>query len=194
MFQYNETTYTQDRLNGMSSMGLVALHNAICRQLGGEHDKPVNRFSDKKTGVERTTKLGKMLEERSSPVTLEAKVQAQEAKMRALTPEEPKAKPAPAPRKKVEPRSTPQGPRKVREMRFVFPAKDEIKGHRPGTHRSTLVELLSREEGATFEECQKATGWDKKTTYEGIRLLHYYVGYGMKQDDDGRIHLKSSNK
>jgi hypothetical protein len=108
--------------------------------------------------------------------------------------------PAPAPKVKAEPKvqASPKPKvekkvieRKPRGMRFFFPVADEIKNVRPGTHRATLVELLSTKEGASFEECQAATGWDKKTCYEGIRLLHSYVGYGMTQDAEGRIKLKT---
>lgn len=170
MFKYNETTFTEERLNGMNSMALVALYNAIARQLGGEHDKPVNRFSDKKTAVDRITKVGKLLEVRDQPTP------------RERSPERSRGTPR---------QEQPRGARKGREMRFVFPVKGEIKGHRADTHRATLIKLLSQDEGATFVECQEATGWDKKTTYEGIRLLHYYVGYGMRQDDAGRIYLRT---
>jgi hypothetical protein len=59
---------------------------------------------------------------------------------------------------------------------------------RPNTKRAALLELLSRKGGATFQECMMATGWSRKDCYEGIRLLHYYVGYGLNQDKDtGKI-------
>lgn len=92
-----------------------------------------------------------------------------------------------------------KAPRKVRGMRFVFPVGDEIKEARKGTNRALLIELMSRPEGATFDECMAET-WGKstvmddetkrKTTYEGIRLVHYYCGYGMSQDAEGRIRLR----
>lgn len=92
--------------------------------------------------------------------------------------------------------------RKPRGMRFVFPAADEIKTVREGTNRHKLIQMLSSENGATFEECLAAT-WgqnkemdeetQRKTCYEAIRLIHYYVGYGMTQDEEGRIKLKTKN-
>lgn len=76
-------------------------------------------------------------------------------------------------------------PKKVRGERamiFNFPVgKDGIKKHRENTKRATAIGLLL--EGATFEAVQKATGWNRKDAYEGIRLLHYYVGYGIKTDE-----------
>lgn len=87
--------------------------------------------------------------------------------------------------------------RKPRGMRFVFPVGDEIKPVRENTNRHKLLKLLQRKNGATFEECLKATWGDRtdmtdeikvKATYEGIRLLHYYSGYGLRQDEKGRIH------
>lgn len=88
--------------------------------------------------------------------------------------------------------------RKPRGMRFVFPVTDDVKPVRAGTSRAKLVELLSREGGASFDECMNTVWGDRrdlspekkiKATYEGIRLLHYFSGYGLKQDENGNIHL-----
>lgn len=111
------------------------------------------------------------------------------------------AKKAPAAPKAKKEKAAPKA-RKPRGMRFVFPAFDEIKTVREGTNRHKLIQMLSSENGATFEECLAATWGQKKdmdeetqrkTCYEAIRLIHYYVGYGMTQDEEGRIKLKTKN-
>lgn len=72
---------------------------------------------------------------------------------------------------------------------FRLPVEKTIKTHRPNTKRAKLIEMLSRPQGATFDELRKATNWKKKDCYEGIRLLHYNLGYGLATDDDGTIRL-----
>lgn len=83
----------------------------------------------------------------------------------------------------------PEGEAKApRALAFNLPLTADIK--RPGRgKRLAIFEMLQRKEGATFEEVQTATGWDRKTAYEGIRLLHTYCGYGLKQGENGAIHL-----
>jgi hypothetical protein len=76
-----------------------------------------------------------------------------------------------------------------RTKRFNLPCRFEPRRVNSGTKRARIVELLSREEGATFEECQKAGDWDYRQTYENIRLLHRYCGFGLREGEDRRIHL-----
>lgn len=73
--------------------------------------------------------------------------------------------------------------RKSRGFRFKFCKHDTIKTVKEGSKRYALLQLLKREGGATFEECMAETGWNRKNCYEGIRLLHYYVGYGLNMDE-----------
>lgn len=73
--------------------------------------------------------------------------------------------------------------RKSRGFRFKFCKRDTIKTVKEGSKRYALLQLLKREGGATFEECMAETGWNRKDCYEGIRLLHYYVGYGLNMDE-----------
>lgn len=61
---------------------------------------------------------------------------------------------------------------------------------RPGTKKALLIDLLSRPEGATFEECREATGWQGyKQLYESIHVLNAVLGYGLTEGEDGRIRL-----
>ena len=73
--------------------------------------------------------------------------------------------------------------RKTRGFRFKFCKRDTIKEVKQGSKRFALMQLLKQEGGATFEECMAETGWNRKDCYEGIRLLHYYVGYGLNMDE-----------
>lgn len=107
-------------------------------------------------------------------------------KAAAKPPKEPKAPKPPKEKKEREPRG----------MYFVFPARpvDEQKPVRAGTMRAELFRLLSRPLGASFEQLLEAT-WGKKplsemdaatqrkTCYEATRLIHYFNGFGMHQDE-----------
>ena len=72
---------------------------------------------------------------------------------------------------------------------FEYPKKDEIKSHRPGTKRAKTIELLSREEGAKMEEIKETNGWNDVQAFQGVTLLHTYLGYGLNEDEDGNIFL-----
>jgi hypothetical protein len=147
----------------MEGGDLLTTYNLVASNLGKGR---VNRFADRKTAVRR---LWAILQEYA----------AQDAQEEAPAPQpEPVAAPA---------TEQPKVTRKKRGMRFVFPAESDIKEVRPGSARAIALACMQREGGATFEEIMEATGWNEKKAYEGIRLVHYYVGYGMKQDAEGRI-------
>lgn len=74
-----------------------------------------------------------------------------------------------------------------RRVRFNAPKKSKIRKYRNGTKREKLIVALAN--GATFQQCQKATGWPYKVCFENIQLLHSYVGFGLKEDDEGVITL-----
>jgi hypothetical protein len=86
-------------------------------------------------------------------------------------------------------------PRRRKAMNW--PAKDQIKPHRGGCKRALVVDMLTAEGGATFDEVRDAVNesfpnsgnlWDRKTCYEGIKLIHGHLGYGLRQDPDtGKI-------
>lgn len=167
-------------LDQLTGPQLVELHNLVRSNLGLSTTK---RFADTKTAIKRTWSALEQYDQANDESLGKGQVELSEADKRQVKDE-------------AESRQGEKKPRKLRGMRFVFPAGDEIKPVRPGTHRAKLVELFSTKPGATFDEALAAT-WGakkdmdpevaKKTCYEGIRLLHYYVGYGMKQDADGRI-------
>lgn len=214
MIKFGTTTYAptltpadnnaDKYLDQMSGPELVTLFRLVKSNLGEE--VRTTRFPDSKTAIKRTwaaleafdkasdesLDTSDNLDPPSSPVLDQPQPPLEDriAESKRLGFEVPEEAPA-APKEPKEPKA-----RKPRGMRFVFPVGDEIKPVRAGTFRAKLVELFSTKPGATFDEALAATwgskeGMDpevaKKTCYEGIRLLHYYVGYGMKQDADGRI-------
>lgn len=187
-------TFTYEGLFTMSGPELVKAHNLAAEKAGTE---PTKRFSDKVSAVKRTWAVLQKVAEVAPETVKEAKPEPE--------PEAPKVK------AKAEPKAPKEKKvGKPRGKRFVFPqlsGLDEPKPVREGTHRHTLVQLMSRREGATFEELLEAT-WAKekamdpaiqsKTCYEAIRLIHYYTGYGMRQTESGErvgaIHLFFNKK
>lgn len=176
---FNGQSFSYEGLFSLPLSELCKVYNAAAPKVGGT---PTKKFSDKVSGVKRTwAVLTKIEPEDVTPA--------------------PQPKAAPQPQPKVKAAGKPRG------KRFVFPQGEELKKVREGTHRATLVELMSRREGATFDECLAAT-WGKhkdmlpeiqeKTCYEAIRLIHYYSGYGMRQtetgDRKGAIHLFFNEK
>lgn len=198
-------------LDKMSVPNLLTLYNLVSSNLGKGR---VNRFSDSKAAVRRTWAVLQEYAKDFEASEEELKAQTVRPVAEAPVVSAPVVELTPADEKQiadeaqsraqltttlVEAVEKPKVERKKRGMRFVFPVGDEIKPVRPGTHRATLLTLFSSTNGATFEEAMAATwGTDpnmdeetqRKTTYEGIRLLHYYVGWGMSQDAEGRIKVK----
>jgi hypothetical protein len=161
-------TWTQNELKALSIPRLIDLHNQIAVKIGV---KTIKSFYDKEAVVD---KVAKLLEH-----PLAKTVAAETATVR-----------------------------KHRSRRFVFAPFNTVRKVKSGSNRAKLVELLTRPEGATFEQCLSATWGLKKATkggqpmtpkladkytYEGIRLVHYYLGYGLRQDDDSTIHAYTTN-
>lgn len=167
-------SYTREELETLPLSKLAEIHNDLGEARGVV---PVKKFSDKESAVRRVLKLVE-------------------------------AAPAPKVAKKE---------RKKRSMYFTFPIKDTIGEVRdPESLRYKLLQRLRREPAvdgellpaAKFEDLVEVTkAWDKKNNagnspqeiaarenvvrraYEGTRLLHYYVGYGMRQNADETITL-----
>lgn len=74
-----------------------------------------------------------------------------------------------------------------RRVQFDSPFTGKVRKYRHGTKREKLINALAG--GATFEECQTATGWPYKVCFENIQLLHTYVGFGLTENGDGVIKL-----
>lgn len=131
-------------------------------------------FYNERTG-KNTTKFASRAKGQTQVWTLiEAEVAAELAALEA-------AKTAPAAETTKAPAE--KKTRKSRGFRFKFCKRDTIKEVKEGSKRFALLQLLKQEGGATFEECMAETGWNRKDCYEGIRLLHYYSGYGLNMDE-----------
>lgn len=174
----------QADLVDLSGPTLVAIYNQLV-------DGPeVNKFSDKASAIRRVWNLcSASLEHENgfemSPDELakqKGRQELQEARgddKADEPPPEPKAPPAEKAEKK-------QG--RPRGFSFTFPlGNDGVKPPKAASKRETVLKLLLRKNGATFEEVQEATGWKRVDAYEGIRLIHYANGYGLAMDPKGRI-------
>lgn len=171
-----ETAQQLVTLDSLSTKEIVELYNRCANALG---EKPVTRFSDRETAIKRTRTM------------IERYEMLKASKQPAYMPNA--KKPEDLLRKDGSPRSK-------RSPRFILPLGPVQKPPRPETMRAKLLALLERENGATFEEAIAGTWGEKRdmspqkqrqTTYEAIRLLHYFNGYGLKQDADGRIRAVS---
>lgn len=154
------------KLEKMSGPELIKLHNEL------DPANPVKRFSSKDAGVKRVLALLAKAGNAGAPAP-SASMPKREAAPRPEVTETPAAAPATGNRRKV----------------FNLAPRVRIKPHREGTKREAAIKLLSRANGGTFEEVQEACHWDYRTTYEGIKLLHVHCGYGLREDDKGRIRL-----
>jgi len=145
----------------------------------GSYPEPVGEQSDQPNqGEASPAPQGEEPEAQQGDEDMAEKA-AKKGKAKAAPKKEAKAKKAPA-------------ERKVRTMKFDYPAGKELKAFREGTKRAKVVEMLK--DGATFEQVQKACGWSRKDAYEGIRLVNSRVGYGLKQLPDGKIKLVAPAK
>ena len=168
-------------LNTMTGGELAVEYNRAAAILGRDR---VKRFGDKKSALRRTKNI--MREAKSSP-----KQAAKHIKRK------------------------PGGKRKLRGMRFVFPfdgaenireCRGSLVSSKSGderTLRQRCVDLLKK--GSTFDKVEtlvvdfdkdrgKKSEFVERRAYELVRLMHYYLGYGLRQDDKGRIFLVSSKR
>lgn len=165
-------------INLLSASELLTIYNLVASNLG---KTPTNRFADSSSARRRTWALLEefdtvVAQEREDLERMQGDGKDETGSGPTYTAPEPEA-PKPPPTPKVE--------RKKRGMRFVFPAEDKVKPVRPESARGKALAVLQREGGGTFKDVQDATGWNEKQAYEGIRLLHYYTGYGMRERKEG---------
>jgi len=170
---------------------LVTLHNLINSNMG--INKRVKKFADKKTAVKRVA--AKLIEYDQYDETDEGHDRIMKVNKKKMAKKTLKRKVDEEPKK----------PRKLRGMHFVFrpnetirSCKGSIKSNSDDTRtlRQRAVDLLTTT-GATFggvsdmvvkfdQDRGKPTSDDtlERRTYELIRLCHYYLGYGLKMNDD----------
>lgn len=175
---------------------LLTEYNKAAVALG---EKTVKRFADKNSAQRRTQG---MLDKLAHTPASQLKIITEETSAKKAPAKKATAKKSSA--KKTSAKKSPgkKSTRKSRVMRFVFRPENEIKkckgtvktksgDKRPLRQRA--VDMLLK--GATFkqvEELVEAFDKDRKVTsknverraYELVRLIHYYLGYGLKQKAD----------
>lgn len=166
----NGVAISIDTLENDKMEVLISFYNEAARSF---NETEVKRFADRKTALARTTKM--LL-----------RLPAFEIKPEALAKE--KAKKAPSQPRAATPRSN------IIQFNLPLLSGQVIKAPREGSRRHIVWRMLLSP-GATFEEVHAAT-WAsevakgktdahaRRMTYEGIRLLHFYCGYGLRMDGD----------
>lgn len=155
-------------LSAVSNADLLGFYNVTT-------GKSTTKFASRDKGLKQVWAL-------VEPMLLAEEASAQKQEEAPATAK--KDEPTTAPKKE----KAPKAERKPRGFRFKFQKREEIKEVKAGSKREQLLNLLKQPGGATFEECMAATGWNRKDCYEAIRLLHYYVGYGLNMDEQtGKI-------
>lgn len=172
---------------------LVDQYNKASARLG---DKPVKKFADRETAIRRTReqliKFVRSIDEKLADSVVDNTTTLEDAVRHVATqPAKKAAKPAKAKAEKPAKKAA-ATERKVRQKHFVFKPLDEIRVPKADTLRGRAVALLKG--GATLEEIEKLVKtFDKdrkkdqknveRRAYELVRLIHYYLGYGLKQED-----------
>lgn len=149
------------KLEKLTTSELVSSYNEAAVTL---KERTIKRFADRKTAVRRTTEIVNRL--------------PKEAKKTA---------------------------RRPRGMRFVFKPEREIRECKSSARATTGDKRTLRQravglllQGATFSEVEDMVmKFDRdrgvptknleRRAYELIRLVHYYLGYGLRQEDTGKI-------
>ncbi len=170
----------------LASKDQVSLFNLLASNTGTATTK---KFSDRKVGARRiTNELIKWVSSGDVPLpTATEEIPAVKVE-KTVKVEEIKKK-------------TPKADRKKRGMRFVFPYEgdDNLRSIRSSNSlRGRAIRLLIL--GAYFSDVVKLVaefdvdrghgpGHQERRAYEVVRLLHYYVGYGVGQHGDGKIFI-----
>ena len=198
---YKDVEYTLKDLSDMPMVDLIELHNDLAQ----DQDKNmVTRFETRGIGIKRVWDMLRSIppvvsEPMPAETIAEAEKEADEL-YEALRPGIEAQGLAPAPVvEAVKPSA-----RKKREMYFQLPLKSEIKPARKGTLRYRVLQKLLAE-GLTFDQViQEVKDFDadrakagvdmkgsdkhpERRAYEIVRIVHYYLGYGLKQSPEGVI-------
>jgi len=159
-----ERSSSQD-LQNMSIPELVDIYNQIAQ-------KPIKTFRTKADAVRRV--------EEARAAQAMGSTEVKRAKKKTVSKKTGK--------KKNQDGSETSGRRGRPRAPFNYEPKDTIKSHREGTKRAQVIGMLR--EGATIEEIMQATGWKYRDAYEGVKLIHHQVGYGLEEKSTGKIYLK----
>ncbi len=184
----NGNTVTEAQLTDASIKDLVDTYNGLMEQTGG---KAIKKFKDKATAVKRVWAAATKVAEAEAPdagddeTEVPGASEPKKAKAKAETPKE----------------------RKAREKHFVFPFDEELYKQRGTPRKDSLrdkaLRKLNRKTGASLTEIEtlvnefdagrgKAPFNVERRAYELVRLVHYYMGYGLSQDGN-RIHAHTGS-
>jgi hypothetical protein len=182
-------------IDNMSGQELVEAYNVAATIIGANI---VRKFSDRTTGLRRTKKMQDAARDPNQAVV--------SLKPMPASTTEPKPKATPKPKAKATSKAKKAKAEKAaptrRGMRFVFPYHGDASLssiQREDSLRGRAIAKL-KGDGATYEDIVGVVkqfdadrghgpGNVERRAYELIRLLHYYVGYGLRQDENGTIHL-----
>jgi hypothetical protein len=180
---FNNVSYTEAALNNLSGPALVDLFNAVSEALNT--GKPVARFADKKSAVSRTWKLLQQL-----PVETAAAKVVEEVEEVVTAPVASSnwATALLAPSKKETPVKKPA---KSRGTNLAAPGFAPLPC-REGSKQALLLDVLSREGGATMDELVAALSggnkpWTEATVRSGFGWDMKLKGYGVRSvfDEEG---------
>ena len=201
------SNYTEASLNKLSGPELVELYNSAVEAIHeGENVPTVRRFSDKTAATTRTWKMlqraaeheehkeakkAEAAEKEQAPAPVKTTVTAKAHTSPSVV-KTPKAKPVP-----------PKG-RASRGTNLSAPGHEPL-ACREGSKQAILVDMLSREEGATMDELLKALsggnkpwtettvrsgfGWDLKNKGYGVKSVFTAEGEGENAKKVERFHL-----
>lgn len=185
---FNGRSYTPEVLATMSLEDLNILHDKVRDATdGGGEGADFAYFQDAQaeTWDLMMRVLGPARPEEGQVALLEINEPQAHPPKRGAAPEDDTPPHSPGP-------LTPAEPLKRTKV-FRFPVGDEIKKTKPGTLRASVVDALRA--GATFEEVvlvvqvfdAKRNVAEKnieRRAYEVIRLVHFWCGYGLRQEGD----------
>lgn len=171
-YAFNHTTYSEADLYDMSGPDLVRLYNKLAAKCDAS---PVKRFSSIKAGVNRTLKLLEGIGLNVVPAKAE------------------EAKPA-TPKAKAPPRENDRAPKSAEPGRGRRGTNLKPPGHAPiacreDTKQAVLVDMLSRQHGATMAELLDALSdgkraWTEASVRSGFGWDMKQKGYGVRSEFD----------
>lgn len=166
--------FSEADLKEVTGPQLVAAHNRLAKELHGyspaDAPDPVNKFSDKATAATRVWRLINRVYQERLQRAPKAKNRAKEGKPN----NKPKATGAAA------------SPRATKGINLA--PKDWVKECRAGSKQQIMVDLLSRDEGATLDQLREALSggaqpWADQTIKAGFNWdMNSLKGYGVRTE------------
>jgi hypothetical protein len=182
-------------IQSLKSSQLVTIFNHL------SPDKPTKKFPDRETAFRRVnealTPLAKKLNTTAHKLSIQLHPEMSDADLLSILDEEvieevvkqEKGDDRAADERVLKRLKKSGTESKTRQKRFWFkPMNTGIKQPAGKSRRMNCLQMLLSKNGATLEEVMSIIGWTERQAYEGIRLCHYAHGYGLKQDDAGRVY------